>query len=97
MVRRMDSPFLRCYAISHTWDDYQDRNWHPSAETLIDRPVALRCSSCGTIRHDIWARNSGSLVGRSYVYPGGYQVGKQEWGERTRKETFRAEYLERII
>lgn len=95
-VRELKTEFLHCYALSHSWDTFPNDDWNVSSETLIDRPISFRCVECGTIRRDVWKRNSGELLARAYVYPEGYRLGKIDYGKRTRKETYRAEFLERL-
>lgn len=96
-VRKSPDDFLHCHLLGHNWDDHPTDDWHPDSETLIDRPLSFRCVYCGTVRREVVKRRTGELISRQYSYPDNYSVGKVDFGTRTRKETFRAEYLERRI
>lgn len=67
--------FLMCRrsVLGHPWEHYQDgEKGRPSFGVLF----SLRCTRCGTRRHDIRGYR-GELLSRSYDYPEDYKLSGQ--------------------
>jgi len=94
-VRRASDNSVFCRAIGHAWVKFPTDDWEPQLASLQYKPMSFQCQNCGTVRRDLWQRGSGILQNRVYVYPDGYVLGHLNHGERTAKETFRAEFIER--
>ena len=63
-------PFLRCRAFGHKWDEFLPVGKRKAEWGFR---LSLLCVSCGTERHDL-INATGSVGGREYVYPEGYQL-----------------------
>ena len=74
MVRRSRVDFIECKTYGHAWDEYNPREDPPAG--TFDR-IALRCTRCGTTRHDHFDRN-GEMVARKYSYPDGYRTAAED-------------------
>lgn len=86
--------FLTCYVMRHAFEAYQDPEWILTAENLIDQPVSWLCPRCGSVRRELWNRNTGKVEGRRYVYSEGYNQLKLDLDLGvSRVEHFRMEYL----
>ena len=70
-VTRIDNPlgdYVRCRTYSHAWDEFYPIDLAPP---LYGWRLSLRCTRCGTERHDTCSF-SGAVMSRRYIYPEGY-------------------------
>lgn len=76
----------------HAWDQYHPSGWQPPAPGCFR--MDLRCTRCGTERHDVYSIRFGILVGRNYDWPDGYLMVKGE--ERPSKSEMRVDMFTRL-
>ena len=86
----MESAFVRCRTLGHAWSDISGLGPSPAHRItyLQGQRVMLRCSSCGTCREDVWAKNDGHLIHRNYTYPDSYHL-----AVKVTRSDFRRKYL----
>lgn len=65
----LDDEYLLCRDIGHSW---RLLNYTPLENGMVAR--RLKCRSCKTVRVDRITRNFGTVYGRTYEYPEGYQL-----------------------
>jgi hypothetical protein len=71
-VTRIDTPldntYVRCRSYGHAWDEFAPIDLAPP---LYGWRLSLRCTRCGTERHDN-VDFKGQVMGRRYLYVDGY-------------------------
>jgi hypothetical protein len=85
----LDDAMLKCRIYRHAWDDFYPDNL---GTPLYGWRLSLRCTRCTTERHDI-INAMGALDSRRYIYPEGYQMGRDETPSR---EDMRLAMFDRI-
>lgn len=88
--------FLTCRFIRHAW------NWHGFKTVKIDGKVVVSSESdcaCGTVKTELFDSKTGQVLGRTYEYPDGYLVPRDEDaranGYRTLRQDFTVELMRR--
>lgn len=71
MASKKTVEYIECKTYGHSWDEYNAR-YADAAPRGTDR-LTLRCTRCGTTRHDTFDKVTGEVETRKYVYPSGYK------------------------
>jgi len=69
---------LRCRTYGHAWDEFYPSNL---GVPIFGWRLSLRCTRCTAERHDL-IDSIGSVGGRRYIYPDGYQLKRDETPSR---------------
>lgn len=71
-TREAQDAFVQCRTYGHAWDEFNPPGNRSPRGVWGHHRIVLRCTRCTTERYDYldWA---GDVMGRSYVYPPGYQ------------------------
>lgn len=80
--------YLHCRTFGHSWHVGEGQ----SEGTAFYRFVLI-CETCKTRRLDAINRRTGSMAGRRYEYPEGYQADRNEGLART---IYRIEFIRRL-
>lgn len=63
--------YVECKTYGHAWDEYNDNGRTPMPRGVRYR-MTLRCTRCGTTRHDHLDANGDRVGGPRYRKPSGY-------------------------
>jgi hypothetical protein len=73
-IAGLDVSMLRCRTYGHAWDEFYPDNL---GIPMYGWRLSLRCTRCSTERHDV-INVRGEVGQRRYLYPDGYQRGRDE-------------------
>lgn len=81
-LRDLDTIFLRCRTLRHSWDQIPDDGGVPSKRIFKESGgtsrLMFRCTECGTIRREAWGKYTGTLLFRNYEYPEDYSLDNED-------------------
>jgi hypothetical protein len=84
--------FVRCRTYNHSWDEFFPIDLESPA---YGWRLSLRCTRCGTERHDN-IDFKGGVMGRRYIYAEGYQQRSSDVEVLRDRTVFREELFDRL-
>lgn len=93
-VRHLADEYLMCRTLLHAWDQIPDDGGHGRqyVESRTVRRVMFRCTRCGVRRAEAWSAITGDLLFRTYEYPDGYKMSREDSG----RTYMRMEWVRRL-
>jgi hypothetical protein len=96
-LQQIPDGFLRCKVLGHDWDDVSGTAVARTNKLgfIHGRRKSFRCSSCTTVKHEVWSLGKGEMIERDYLYPDGYLRMLEGESDLTPRQEARLEMLAR--